>query len=266
MDSPCPRPVDFHLDVNELTGSMPDEVCALTVEADLRSVRVDCEEVFCYCCDDCEGSFPTKAPTTSVSTEVENILTPALPVYSLSAILAAGFPQNDALNWLVESPGILDYSDEEIRERYALAVLYYSTRESLASVSNWMTQETICDWQGVACNENGFVSTIELVDKGLPGGVEPDISILTQASEYTAELRVMVVLMCVGRGGVVVHRVAYGIVSHSHTHARTAWIAFVPSAFAIRHRGVGFGGEQSRWPYPNGDFPNGHSWYVYRIG
>jgi hypothetical protein len=71
----------------------------------------------------------------------------ALPPYSVE--LAAGdptSPQAKALEWLSNDPQFSEYEMHRLYQRYALAVLYYSTTSRLWDSEGWMTYTNECTW------------------------------------------------------------------------------------------------------------------------
>jgi hypothetical protein len=53
--------------------------------------------------------------------------------------------------------------DRALIERYTLVLLYFATEGDLWTVTlEWLSDLSICDWFGVACTLDGFVSDLVL--------------------------------------------------------------------------------------------------------
>jgi hypothetical protein len=106
-----------------------------------------------------------------------------------------GTPQNLAMTWIIElDPLQLCPQDDNLIQRYVMAVFYYSTRggrwlecsaptefddqEAIESANMgcdiivpggksdaWLTPSLECEWGGVACNDDGFVNRIDFGKK-----------------------------------------------------------------------------------------------------
>jgi hypothetical protein len=91
--------------------------------------------------------------------------------------------QISALIWMsTEDPidwGML--SDRELIERYSLVTFYYAMEGNLWSNTNnvWLSKFHSCDWYGVSCSEDNFVTDIILDDNKLFGSIPSDFFILT---------------------------------------------------------------------------------------
>jgi len=72
-----------------------------------------------------------------------------------------------------EDPRQLSPDDPSLGQRFALAMLFYSTYGmTWNSKRSWMTGETECDWEGVFCAHDGeHVDSIVLSKNGLKGNV-----------------------------------------------------------------------------------------------
>lgn len=98
-------------------------------------------------------------------------------------------PQRRAFFWAAH-----DYSADRDHTsqmaRYALAVFYYSTNGipskyeenpfTWFSADKWLTKEHACEWQGIECNQNLHVTTIEMERNNLSGKLPVELLILKQ--------------------------------------------------------------------------------------
>ena len=194
------------LEDNELVGSMPEEVCALRLEAVLSELTVDCEEVECTCCTNCGtplpsvGPLPSQSPSTSHPTQVPTIslvpssaptrvgdalleiLEPVVP--NVDLLFAPLTAQATAFNFLRSTDGVLMFSDREIRQRYALSVLFVTTRGFFwTDTDNWLSQDlTVCEWQWVEC-DGEILRALHLGGRNIVGELPPDLSVLKETCE-----------------------------------------------------------------------------------
>ena len=81
--------------------------------------------------------------------------------------------ENQALLWL--SSGINnggEINDLHRLQRYILAVVYYQQGGTeWRRSTNWLSEKSICVWEGVECNDNSFVRTLNLNQNRLTGQV-----------------------------------------------------------------------------------------------
>mmetsp|Transcript_16242 Transcript_16242/g.37615 ORF Transcript_16242/g.37615 Transcript_16242/m.37615 type:complete len:897 (-) Transcript_16242:164-2854(-) len=93
-------------------------------------------------------------------------------------------PKNQALLWL--SSGINNGGETDtlhILQRYVLAVIYYEQGGTQwRGSSNWLSEKSVCEWEGVECNTNRFVRILTLDRNGLRGQLS-DIPTLLNAIE-----------------------------------------------------------------------------------
>lgn len=123
-----------------------------------------------------------------------------------------GSPQALALEWLInEDPLQLCPQDKHLIQRYVMAVFYFSTRgdrwtecsapplaedvedhEKAIEIANaectlivngyesnsnaWLTNGTECQWGGLGCNEENFVTRIEMEQNGVAGTLPYELS------------------------------------------------------------------------------------------
>lgn len=78
-------------------------------------------------------------------------------------------PRNQALVWLATT-----YSKDrdDVMQKYSLASFFFQmTGEQWANREGWLVDEDHCRWAGVACDENGSITSIFLDGNGLKGAV-----------------------------------------------------------------------------------------------
>ena len=90
-------------------------------------------------------------------------------------------PQYLALDWLAyKDPNDFTGDTTELIERYALTVLYFSTKgEKWTDEGNWVTGKHVCQWEHVTCHLSGedatdkrnYVLELEPEDSNLSGTI-----------------------------------------------------------------------------------------------
>jgi hypothetical protein len=132
-------------------------------------------------------SSPTQSPTSSAVNEFMN----GLPSYSLElAENDISSPQAKALWWLQMDPQYNEYELYRLYQRYALAVLYYSTNgDSWSDNSGWLSDDNECLWyhqfdelathNDISCTEASRLTALYLDKNGLDGTIPTELELLT---------------------------------------------------------------------------------------
>lgn len=99
---------------------------------------------------------PTAAPTSSPTVSAFDILLSYLASISPdggAALEDTSSPQYQAAEWLFTNPGLSDYTETEINQRYALATIYLATDGDNWRLNNgWLDPERPeCQWIGIGC-------------------------------------------------------------------------------------------------------------------
>jgi hypothetical protein len=126
---------------------------------------------------------PTPSPTfapTSPPTSFMNLL----PPYSLEiAESDPASPQARALTWLQEDPQFNEFAAYRLLQRYALAVLYYSTNgDSWENRTGWLSNDSECSWYNDnkdMCDESFRLHTFWLGANDLEGTIPTELELLT---------------------------------------------------------------------------------------
>ena len=92
-------------------------------------------------------------------------------------ILDKTSPQHKAINWIASDKRIDPYGPFTV-QRYALAVLYFSTNGDSWS-RTFLSDENECSWYGVSCNEDGFIVGLELDRVGMDGPIPAEMGSLS---------------------------------------------------------------------------------------
>jgi hypothetical protein len=98
-------------------------------------------------------------------------------------------PQARALQWLAYEDDTEDV--EDLRIRYSLATLYFSTLSNTTSSwrnkTNWLTNSSVCHWYGVTCLETQanvhLVQSLNLSTNGLEGTIPDEVGLLQNDCE-----------------------------------------------------------------------------------
>lgn len=115
-------------------------------------------------------------PTSLLSPVAQLVVSQSL--FGGDEFLDPGSYQTTALNWL-DNSNTDGLSDARIMQRYSLACIYFATfqvstvftddRFGVGNVptwqtsTNWVTDANECEWARIACNDQGFVTIIDLV-------------------------------------------------------------------------------------------------------
>jgi len=108
-------------------------------------------------------SLPTFAPTAyNCASPVGRSLDINNAVSSISSSVTPGTPQAKALSWLLNVDTTTNACNglDKIRQRYSLAVFFYSTIGSnWYDKANWLGPQDECSWYGVTCT-NSLVTSL----------------------------------------------------------------------------------------------------------
>ena len=172
---------------NLLTGSIPASICSLRGSlVNFTTLQADCEpptlvlgqaQINCVngCCTACfvgrlakRWRSPTSTPTLSPSAYCSSPIGRSNDINtvasSISSSFADGSPQAQAQSWLLSVDTATNACNgfDAIRQRYSLAVFFYSTFGSDWFVNtDWLGPQNECDWYGVECT-NGLVTSLSM--------------------------------------------------------------------------------------------------------
>lgn len=129
--------------------------------------------------DDNTGDGPNSGttPPTSLEDGVYDYLTQFVDKKILLDDKSYTF---SAYSWLMKNSDIQIYGESRIRQRFALASIYYATNEGLNSWirdDGWISDQDECSWTGVRC-ENGNIVGLNLTSNGLKGVFPMEITML----------------------------------------------------------------------------------------
>jgi hypothetical protein len=133
----------------------------------------------------------SSAPTSSVVNEFLD----GLPTYSLElASTNVSSPQAKALTWLRADPQYNEYDLYRLYQRYALAVLYFSTNATYWNNNRgWLLNDNKCSWYQYNnshdrdddnfCVKASRLSVLDLGENNLDGTIPTELELLTDV-EY----------------------------------------------------------------------------------
>ena len=123
---------------------------------------------------------PSQEPTFTPSFQPSSMMEGLYTIVALD--LDTGLPakntsQHKALNWLLDQNAVVQYSTEELRQRFALATLIFSTESIL--VTDVLSSDSHCTWPGIICG-----TQVGINDKQVIG---IDINFTMAAASYDKE-------------------------------------------------------------------------------
>ncbi len=141
-----------------MTGSISQSICDLG-GGRLKSLKVDCNDVQCTCCDNCSSSVSGGDPP--VDLRVQKI---GVKVHSISTQFDSA--RSLALDWIANKDEQNLSADSELfTQRYVLAVFYFSLdgENWTDDIKSWLTSASFCSWHGVVCyDQSGDIEAINL--------------------------------------------------------------------------------------------------------
>ncbi|CAB9506792.1 LRR receptor-like serine threonine-protein kinase [Seminavis robusta] len=135
----------------------------------------------------------TKHPATS--TMDARIVALNLPDYTVEAMQDHGSPQHKAYEWILANwTNIETYPSWRLKQRFALATLFYSTRgQHWVNHHGWLDWETHeCHWEqsliyskddAVPCDNSGHMQSLRFFNTQLVGTIPPELSLLSSSLE-----------------------------------------------------------------------------------
>jgi hypothetical protein len=95
-------------------------------------------------------------------------------------------PQARAIDWLIkeDTVTIFPFESEDARfafyERYVAAVLGFVWKyENWNDSTNWLDGDvSTCEWQGLSCNDDGRITSLDLAEQNLHGSIPSEIGVL----------------------------------------------------------------------------------------
>ncbi|KAL3939029.1 MAG: hypothetical protein SGBAC_006176 [Bacillariaceae sp.] len=117
------------------------------------------------------GNAPTNKPSIAATDaprdlgRLDDVLEALLPLSTREVMTDSSSAQHMALQWLALSdPAQLDPEDENLSERYLVALLYFSTKgDNWFTSDNYLSGRSVCDWKGIICTTASPSGTKERV-------------------------------------------------------------------------------------------------------
>jgi hypothetical protein len=94
-----------------------------------------------------------------------------------------------AYRWLASDESLSIYTPQIIKQRLALACLYYATNGGVKTdkaekpwknIQGWMSYSSECQWHGVQCRD-GHIVSVNLTENGLEGRVPQELSLFSDS-------------------------------------------------------------------------------------
>ena len=131
----------------------------------------------------------TVAPSPSPTSESFSLLKALIESVSFDGGAALSdplSPQYKALTWLESNQNLEKYPEWKTIQRYALAVLYYSTDgENWTNRDGWLTDNDECTWYSDSldpvCAESGEFLRLVLYGNNLVGSIPPEVALLSDS-------------------------------------------------------------------------------------
>jgi len=187
------------LNNNQIVGPIPESLCDLHFIKALKTIEVECNEVLCNCCSNCPHAPSFIAPEHfSQNNTTPPTLSPTFDDLSFSAILENDITKSirqelekistkpettprkvraRAQHWLLHEDTYHTVNLKVLKERYILAVIYFALGgQNWIGISRiWLSSDTICDWDGLKCNQDGFVTGLFLSSRNMRGIIPYEI-------------------------------------------------------------------------------------------
>ena len=131
-----------------------------------------------------KSNTPTPLPPPGTSGR-SGSLHHLLPTITQESLLDSSSAQSKALDWLSHDPNLENYSHQRRLQRFALAVVYYSTGGfDWSESSNWLVYGmSECQWMSFArvsaCPDGETFEHLELSQNNLRGSIPPEIGLLS---------------------------------------------------------------------------------------
>lgn len=131
------------------------------------------------------STAPSFSPTSTEFTELIDFLS-ASSLDGGAAVQTASSPQYQAARWLFNNANYSEYANAQRIQRYAMAVLYYSTDgPNWLQATKWMTDAPECEWfnKGVTfCDAvSSGVSNFDLNENNLVGKLPEELYLLSDS-------------------------------------------------------------------------------------
>lgn len=133
------------------------------------------------------GTVLTRETPTPLSKEVleDYALLSSVSFDNGTALLTPSTPQNNALLWLANNANRNTYSNETKIQRYALAVLYYSTNgNGWDNKGGWMSDGDECNWYNreveAPCKDGALVE-LAMDSNNLVGTIPNELALLSDS-------------------------------------------------------------------------------------
>jgi Leucine-rich repeat (LRR) protein len=128
---------------------------------------------------------PSGSTTPGAAEDLRNFLISQWPSLE-DDLIGLNTPQFFAYDWLLNDPGLSEYSEQRILQRFTLATLYFSTDgDNWKRNDRWLSNENECLWYSASgilpCNEGLAYNILNLPLNGLVGTVPSELALLSNS-------------------------------------------------------------------------------------
>jgi hypothetical protein len=141
-----------------MTGAVSENICSLRnngVNSKLISLKVDCEDVQCNCCEGCNDG--AEGTTVQMEPREREIRKKAQSISFRSSLYEP--IRLKALTWIMNVDEMqLDADSVGFDERFVLALFYFAMDGSNWSIDAnehgiWLDDTPFCSWVGIECDD-----------------------------------------------------------------------------------------------------------------
>ena len=182
-----------NLNGNQITGSLDSVFCSNPNVFDVLSADClgDNPKVSCSCCTECcdseglgctEISNPNAIPPDVESARLTKLREILEPVSGQEILDDTSSDQYKAIIWMAGSDPLQDLDStlpELVIQRYVMVLLYFATNGgSWKNNNGWLSETSVCSWDGIKCSDSELINTIDLSDNNLGGRLVGEIGAL----------------------------------------------------------------------------------------
>jgi hypothetical protein len=130
-----------------------------------------------------EISNPNAIPPEVESARLTKLLEILVPVSGQEVLDDTSSAQYKAITWMAGSDPLVQDLDstqpELVIQRYIMVLFYFATNGGSWNNNNgWLSDTSICSWNGVKCNDSKFVKILDLSSNNLAGRLVGEVGAL----------------------------------------------------------------------------------------
>jgi len=196
-------------------------VVSIIVPITITQLKTDSGDIPIAAVTDQPSYLPSTSPSAApTSQSLVDVIMAVSDITSMDTFLNLSSPQYRAAQFMADwdPNGIRPTTDPRFLQRYALATLHYATnadkREGIdisdVVMSNWLDDSDECEWRGVICDSNNFMSHLDLqkdlqslASFGLTGTLPEEIGFLSTLTVIQLGNSVITPGFSLGIGGTI---------------------------------------------------------------